>query len=317
VGGFRHEALFYDGQRDFLARVAPFVREGVEAEDAVLVVLPEPRLGALKTELRADIGTAAADVTFADMATIGRNPGRILSVWDQFVRDRPGASRRARCVGEPIWSGRSPDEIVECEIHERLVDRALGDFPLHLMCPYDTAALPSDVVARAAETHENGDRDEDGLGAPMRPTPEGAHVVPFGALDLRSLRAAFAGLAAYVGLPPVRTDDLVLAVDEVATNSVRHGGGSGTLRTWIDGDALVCEITDSGHIRDPLVGRRRPTLDSLGGHGLWLVHQLCDLVQIRSDADGSVVRMRIDAGRIRSGAFASSREVGDGLDARP
>jgi len=155
-----------------------------------------------------------------------------------------------------------------------------------------------DVVDRAAATHRASDGNVDGLTAPLRPAPEGAHVMPFRDLDLRSVRAALAALSAHVGLTPKRAEDLVLAVDEVATNTVRYGGGSGTLRLWIDGDAVVCEIADAGHIVDPLVGRRRPAADAGGGRGLWLVHQLCDLVQIRSDGDGSVVRMRIDGSRV-------------------
>ena len=103
MGGFRHEALFYEDQEDLLARVVPFVREGAEADEAVLVALPEPRLGALKAEL----GTAAERVTFADMASVGRNPGRILSVWDQFARGPLGRVRsRPRCrradLGGPL-----------------------------------------------------------------------------------------------------------------------------------------------------------------------------------------------------------------------
>ena len=294
MGGFRHEALFYEDQEDLLARLVPFVREGAEADEAVLVALPEPRLGALKAEL----GTAAERVTFADMASVGRNPGRILSVWDQFARGPLGASGRARAVGEPIWAGRSPDEVIECEIHERLLDLAFLDVALHLLCPYDTNALSPDVVARAAVSHGDHPGDADGLTSPLRPPPEGAHVVPFRDLDLRAVRQTLAKLAAHVGLTPARTDDLVLAVDEVATNSVRYGGGGGTLRLWIDGDAVVCEITDGGQIIDPLVGRRRPAVDAAGGRGLWLVHQLCDLVQIRSDGGGAVVRMRMDGSRV-------------------
>ena len=62
----------------------------------------------------------------------------------------------------------------------------------------------------------------------------------------------------------------MLAANEIATNSIRHGGGEGTLLAWIDGDAVVCEISDEGQITDPLVGRRRPPADAAGGRGLWL-----------------------------------------------
>ena len=69
------------------------------------------------------------------------------------------------------------------------------------------------------------------------------------------------------------------------------GGGSGTLRCWRDGESLVCEVKDSGHIQAPLIGRRRPQPEACSGRGVWLVNQLCDLVQIRSNPTGSVVRV--------------------------
>ena len=49
--------------------------------------------------------------------------------------------------------------------------------------------------------------------------------------------------------------------------------------------------TDAGRIADPLAGRQRPTSGQSGGHGLWLCNQICDLVQLRTFATGSVVRL--------------------------
>jgi anti-sigma regulatory factor (Ser/Thr protein kinase) len=87
------------------------------------------------------------------------------------------------------------------------------------------------------------------------------------------------------------TEELVLAVDEVATNSIRYGGGSGTLRMWSNDDRMLCEVADRGEMEDPLLGRVNPGPDAMGGRGLWIVNRLCDLVQIRSSAAGSQVRM--------------------------
>ncbi|HEV2638106.1 MAG TPA: ATP-binding protein [Actinocrinis sp.] len=86
------------------------------------------------------------------------------------------------------------------------------------------------------------------------------------------------------GLPPDRLRDLLLAVTEIAANSIRHGGGSGTMRVWARAGAMVCELRDQGVITDPLTGRVRPVADRPGGRGLWFAHQLCDLVEIRSVA---------------------------------
>ena len=92
------------------------------------------------------------------------------------------------------------------------------------------------------------------------------------------------------------TDDLVLCVDEMASNSLLHGGGGGVLRMWREPTEVICEISDAGSIADPLVGRENPALDRLGGRGLWMANQLCDLVQVRSGASGTVVRLHVHLG---------------------
>jgi anti-sigma regulatory factor (Ser/Thr protein kinase) len=95
------------------------------------------------------------------------------------------------------------------------------------------------------------------------------------------------------GFDPARLPDLVLAVNELATNSLRHATGSGVLRTWEDGGTFFCEVVDRGRIDDPLAGRERPTDTTGGGRGLWIVNHLCDLVQVRSSSAGNVVRLHM------------------------
>ena len=92
---------------------------------------------------------------------------------------------------------------------------------------------------------------------------------------------------------PSRMPDLVLAVTELGANSARHGGGHGLLRIWRDGRRLVCDVGDNGRIVDPLAGRRRPELGQIGGYGLWLANQVCELVQIRAFETGGVVRLHV------------------------
>ena len=95
------------------------------------------------------------------------------------------------------------------------------------------------------------------------------------------------------GLPGERMDALVLAVNEIATNSIRHGGGTGVIRSWDEGSFLLFQVEDSGRIDAPLAGRRQPVLDQPGGRGLWLANQLCDLVQVRTFELGNVVRIHM------------------------
>jgi anti-sigma regulatory factor (Ser/Thr protein kinase) len=113
----------------------------------------------------------------------------------------------------------------------------------------------------------------------------------FSTHDLGALRRFVAGWAEIQGLNPEATEELVLAVNELTTNSICYGGGRGTLAVWREADTLVGEVRDTGHIEDPLAGQRRPAADEQSGRGLWLVHQLCDLVQIDSSPAGTSVRV--------------------------
>jgi anti-sigma regulatory factor (Ser/Thr protein kinase) len=302
---FRHEALLYSGEVDFLAGVLPFIRDGVAADEPVLVVVGAARIGLLRSAL----GATADRVAFADMAEVGANPARIIPAWRDFVAGQDVARRRGRGIGEPIWAGRRPAELVESQRHETLLNLAFAGVPAWwLLCPYDTATLAPEVLEEARRSHpfvtERGVSLQSGayaglegaaapfaaaLPEPFDPPPEFA----FGPGALAGLRQVVADHAVAAGLDSDRTADLVLAVDEVATNSLRHGGGQGTLRMWAEGDAVVYEVRDAGRIQDPLVGRARPPLDGDRGRGLWLVNQLCDLVQLRSFPSGAVIRLHM------------------------
>lgn len=302
---FRHEALLYAGDEDFVRATLPFVRDGLAHAEPVLVAVPKSRARLLRSALGGDAG----DVCFADMEAIGRNPNRIIPVWREFVRDRCAGGRRARGIGEPIWAARTPAELVECQHHETLLNLAFVDDPaLWLVCPYDVASLPADVIAEAERSHPfvaGGGRHGASpayrglaaaagtLAGPLEEPPVAPDELGFGRWQLDRVRRFVARHAAAAGLDRARTGDLVVAVNEVATNSLRHAGGRGRIRAWTDGGAVVCEVRDGGRIRSALIGREAPPRDSEGGRGLWIVNQLCDLVQVRSTATGTVVRLHV------------------------
>jgi anti-sigma regulatory factor (Ser/Thr protein kinase) len=106
------------------------------------------------------------------------------------------------------------------------------------------------------------------------------------ARDTVRVRAVEAGLAE-------RSDDFVIAVNEILSNSLHHAREDGTLRIWDEPDGLVCEVRDHGRILHPLIGREEPAVGQVGGQGIWLVNLVCDLVQVRSSPDGSTVRMKM------------------------
>jgi anti-sigma regulatory factor (Ser/Thr protein kinase) len=300
---FRHEALFYAGDDELVDAGAAFIRDGRADGEPTLVVTVARKLDALREAL----GRDAHGVAFADMARVGRNPARIIPVWQEYVDRHAAPGVRLRGIGEPIFPERTPDELVECERHEALLNVAFTDVErFWLLCPYDTEALPDEVIEEARRNHPslvNGrerTRSETfgGLTAFAAPfdcelpdPPARAEEVAFGYGALEALRRFVLARAANAGLRRSRVLDLVVAVNEIATNSLEHGGGSGVLRVWQEPDRLVCEVRDGGRIEDPLAGRRLPDLEDPTGRGLWLANQLCDLVQVRTLADGTVVRL--------------------------
>jgi anti-sigma regulatory factor (Ser/Thr protein kinase) len=305
---FRHDAVFYRGERDFLPSVLPFVASAVERDEPVLVAV----LPARREALRGELGEAAGAVEFVDMESAGRNPACIIPVWNAFVARHAAGGKSLNGVGEPIWAERTAQEIAECQRHESLLNLAFeGARSFSLICPYDEAGLSADVLAAARESHPHVVRDGrrraskafHGVDAieisdrrPLPSAPEGLPARAFAPGDLTILRQTVERWATGQGVEASRAADLALAVHEAAVNSIRHGGGRGLLRSWAHEGAAVCEIADAGALCDPLAGRSLPAPDSAGGRGLWLINHLCDLVQIRATEEGMVVRMHQQLG---------------------
>jgi anti-sigma regulatory factor (Ser/Thr protein kinase) len=297
--GFRHGALLYEGEAEFIESVANFVREGIEADEAVMVAVP----GTDRIDrLRVALGEAAAGVEFADMFEIGRNPATILPVWRDFLERSVASGRSARGVGEPVWADRSPAELAECRIHESLLNLEFDDGPAwRMLCPYDKATLPGESIGAAISSHpfvrrrrqlrrheiDRGVEQGEPLPAPAR----GHSLLAFDAGTLSALRSMVADQAAEGGVESSRRADVVLAVAELASNSVAHGGGSGLLRSWTADGWFVLEVSDVGHLCDPMAGRRLPSIEQPAGRGLWIVNHLSDLTQIRSSPAGTTVRI--------------------------
>ncbi len=294
-----HLALFYNGEEEYTEGVLRFAAPAIEAHEPVAVAVPGPKAHRLEHELR----VAGAQPEIFDMFELGRNPARIIPAVETMLARHSGAL--LHYIGEPIWPGRSPEEIQEATRHEALINLAWPGSQIRVLCPYDTGALSAAVLEDAQRTHPQlitGGRtapsplyrgpsvplDSD---RPLSEPPTNAADLPFGLQELSGVRALVKARATMAGMSPERAADLVLAVNELATNTIRHGGGEGLLRVWRTRLTMVCQIEDPGHIADPLAGRRVPQPDIAGGVGLWTVNQLCELVEVRSSPAGTTIRV--------------------------
>jgi predicted small metal-binding protein len=294
---YRHECLFYDGVDEFVEALLPFVLDGLALHQPVMVAVVEPRASALRTAL----GPDAERVVFADMASLGANPARIIPAWQVFA-DRAGGPSRG--VGEPIWAGRRPAEVLESQLHEALLNLAPAqNTPLWLVCPYDVGALDPLAIQEARRshpTHTVGDGSVDNIAyggvarahdmfATRLPEPTGrvSTLSPAGGGD-GDLAVQLLRHAAAAGLTARRSATLAAAVDALtSTASVRDV----TVRVWREQSALLCQVDDPVVLDDPLVGRSTTMPTDGPERGIRLANELCDLVQVRSGAAGTAVRL--------------------------
>jgi anti-sigma regulatory factor (Ser/Thr protein kinase) len=163
------------------------------------------------------------------------------------------------------------------------------------MMAWDAQSARRAPAAREAPTASPPLRPE---GGPLPPPAPGAMSYSY-TTDLAAIRAVVHRYAILAGLSEPRATDLVLAVSEVAANTVRHAKSPGSLKIWYDSDEIVCQVHDEGIITDPMAGRHRPSLDAMGGHGLWIVNQVCDHVDVSSDETGTTIRLHMKLPRPR------------------
>jgi anti-sigma regulatory factor (Ser/Thr protein kinase) len=185
---------------------------------------------------------------------------------------------------------------------------ALADLPVRLTCSYPELPVHQEVLDGARRNHplllaggrlqrNPAHRDPREVltdrPAPAPPLlgPPDVHL-PFSAWRLHEVRSAVERALAGSGCEQERIEDVVLAVNEVATNAVEHGTPDARLSLWTGGRGLLCEIDDGGTLRDPLPGLQAPHPSDPRGRGVWIARQLCDSLHVWADGRGTHVRMR-------------------------
>jgi anti-sigma regulatory factor (Ser/Thr protein kinase) len=298
--GFVHEALIYRDEAEFDAAMQEFLHAADAAGEPVLFALPAGHLERVRDRL-VDNGV---DARFEHAEQVGRNPSRLLPIIEEWVSSHDG---RARVVSEIVWPGRTDAEAAEALRYEALLNHLLADSGATVMSPFDGEQLDDAVLAGAEMTHptvlEAGRRrtsasyrDPESMRFaelwPLPPAPNRASEHPLDG-SLADLRHAVAEDAVLGSLPTDRRRDLVFAVNELATNAVRHGDGECMTRIWHERGEVITEVRSSTAIDDMAAGCRRPDADALHGRGLWLINQLCDLVELRSDGAETTLRMHL------------------------
>lgn len=300
----QHDGIFYDDESDFVETVVPFIRDGVEAGEVVMVnTVTHP-----VTPLLRAMFAGEEQVRVADRAVYS-TPAAALDGYRRTMEQ--GLAQGAvgyRAVGF-IDFQRTHLPWQEWLRYEAAVNRVFADLPFRTICPYDVTEVPAPVVEaiRSAHTGLVGPEGRrlnegyvdpaalvvrDGLVTPPHPLQSTApRMVLEPGDDLDDLRMEVYSAVVFSALPRRRVDDFVSAVAEVVANAHRHAGPPVRLRLWASDGAMVCTVTDpGGGIADPLAGYARPT-DPSQGLGLWAARQLVDVLDFDRTPEGFTVRV--------------------------
>ena len=303
LAGALHEAVLYSAPDELAERLVPRMLPSLDEGSPVVAVLDD----AIRAEVRRALGDAAEHVEFPDPAVVHRVPPfTVATRWARLSRRVTTATGRATVVGQHL------EGLPGCsENHWARLDIALNvavvGLPITVLCPYraddrDRARIEATHprLATAAGLVASGTYrppTEALVEYPPPPPPElgpPAAELAFTADELADLRHLVAEVAGRGATAPDRVADLVLAVNEIGSNSLEHGPGRGRLRLWTTDEAMIAEIADRGTADLPFPGMIAPLTSGVRGRGLWLASELCDVMQVWSDGEGTVVRLRMD-----------------------
>jgi anti-sigma regulatory factor (Ser/Thr protein kinase) len=300
-----HQALLYGDEDTFLGTAVPFLHDGLEDGGAVLAVVAEPNIMALKGTM----GRDASPVMFVASEGFYVHPARTIAQYHQIVQKT--LPKRVWALAEPVWRGRTVEERRDWQRYESAINITFETSGAQVICAYDTRVITDDVLESTGVTHPvllegqgahksrgyveptlfsvNGDRD------PLPPPSVVPDVLRLGdsLSELRVLRTFLSERAAHHKMPAKVISKFLVAVDEVASNALRHGAPPMEVRVWAEDGMLYGEVMDFGHWRpDAMIGHV-PQDAGLGSFGLWGVRLLADTMQLRTGWSGTVVRLGI------------------------
>jgi|GEM_PF-3897771 len=255
---YTHRALFHDGNDELVAELVPFVTEGIDAGERVVVVVSSSVGELLREQLRPD---PAFDLwSSTDVYTY---PVRTLAAYVDTVRAGTEQGRRMRVAGQPIWDGLSPLAIAEWTCVEAACNVVFADSPLLMLCPYDTERLDPSVIAAARRTHSE-----------IHHSSHLAASREFSPFDHQfAVRSS--------GLPPRPA-----SAEQI---SIFSRSDLATVISFVEDFARTHDMV----LESPFTGYLPPSTSSGAERGLWIAGQKCDLIAVRQHNDRTTVRLHI------------------------
>ena len=307
--GFAHDALLCATDEELVAGMVPFLLDGLDGGEPVLLTCTDRTAQLLPEEI-----AAHRRLHVVPQQDLYHRAATAITTLQAFLDDMLAArAGSVRLVGE-VDFGDQPSDWEAWADYEAALNLLFAAYPAWHLCVYDTRRLPADVVEVGELTHPHlrvgttrfpnprfiapaeylrrHARDQRDPLEDTPPTVDLDHLEHPAALA--AARRAVRDAVDDVATKGTTAEDFTLAVNEIVSNAVQHGYPPARLRLWTTPRRFLCVVTDAGPgIDDPLAGYRPAHGSDLsrGGMGLWLVRQLCDQVQLSTTPAGFTARL--------------------------
>ena len=298
-----HAVAFHRSRDDLLRQLVPLVGAGLDrGEPVALAVQPSTM-----DELSDTFGSIPGLVQLATPEGGEGASGQTLAGHRaRQLRELTAEAGAATVISEHWNRFDGADGGFWTEL-DAAMNVALSDLPLQITCFFPEMPLHLEILDGARRNHPvllvagehrrnpEYQRPREVLAELPAPAPVllGAPDlrIAFGAWQLNEVRDAVEHSLLDAGYARDRAEDVVLAVNEVATNAVEHGTSDAQISIWAARDGFVFEVQDDGALRDPLPGLRAPHPSEARGRGVWIARQVCDSLHVWAGRNGTHVRM--------------------------
>ena len=305
VTRLRHSVAFHDSEPELTAQLLDVVTAALRTGEPLALALRPTT----DRELRAALGGLPDAIQLARPGGPDGPSGQTLAArWALELRTLTLSGQRPVSVVAEHWGAYDGADGGFWTELDAAVNIALSDLPVDMTCFYPAFPLHGSVLEGARRNHRTlrrGDRlvDNTDYVPPhevLRAMPAPAPLLlgppdlrrTCGAWALNEVRTDVEEAMHEAGFGQDRTEDVVVAVNVIATNAVEHGPGDAELCLWTDLDGLVVEVHDRGVLVNALPGLIAPHPAEPRGRGVWIARQLCDALHVWADAEGTHVRLR-------------------------
>ena len=305
AGEFVHVAAIYASDEQLRDLLLPYLDEGVRRHETILAVISADARQVLYDAL----GDAADRVQWGCSGVSYDRLGQMFEGFTDYLARQHRAGVRTRVIGE-FDADTNPDRVSQYLRYESMANEVYAPYGYPVMCLWDQRRYSPEVLAHVRAVHPqlldtSGPIPNPEYCLPIEYLTREQRSPPAAPVDLEllvhldsadnlgELRRRLRSWGASCGMADQDTDDIVIAVDEIATNALEHGKPPACVRGWTTSDALFVQVDDQGRAYIPATtGYQRPSTDARRGRGVWIARHLADVMTTYTGPTGTTVAMR-------------------------